>query len=170
LRQRAEDMEQKFALRRRGVHLLGQRPERDTAFLQLVYCREQMGQRPPETVELPDHQAIARLEERQRCRKAGTIIATPARAIFKQMPLIDPRGQQRVALQVHDLPIAIGRNPHVAGAAHGEPPPNFRSGSIPALQSSIHAGYSEEDRRETSADYLVFRVRSIRLSHKTIVF
>jgi hypothetical protein len=115
-------MEQKFALRRRGVHLLGQRPERDTAFPQLVYCREQMGQRPPETVELPDHQAIARLEERQRCRKAGTIIATPARAIFEQMPLIDPRGQQRVALQVHDLPIAIGRNPHVADEHRTEIP------------------------------------------------
>jgi len=81
-----------------------------------------MGQRSPETVELPDHQAIARLEECQRCRKAGTIIATPARAIFEQMPLIDPRGQQRVALQVHDLPIAIGRNPHVADEhAYGNP-------------------------------------------------
>jgi len=124
-------MEQKFALRRRGVHLLGQRPERDTAFLQLVYCREQMGQRPPETVELPDHQAIARLEERQRCRKAGTIIATAAGAIFEQMPLIDPRGQQRVALQVHDLPIAIGRNPHVADEHRTEIPVEAVSAHYP---------------------------------------
>ena len=55
-------------------------------------------------------------------RKAGTIIATSARAIFEQMPLIDPRGQQRVTLQVHDLPIAIGRNPHVADEhAYGNP-------------------------------------------------
>ena len=53
-----------------------------------------MGKRPPETVELPDHQAIARLEEGQRLRKAGTIVAAAAGAIFEQMPLIDARSQQ----------------------------------------------------------------------------
>src|SRR5215831_11326169 len=53
LRQRSKDMKQEFALRGGGVHLLGQRAERDPAFLQLVYRREQMRQRPPETVELP---------------------------------------------------------------------------------------------------------------------
>ena len=53
-----------------------------------------MGQRPPETVELPHHQAIARLEEGQRLSKAGAIVATAAGAIFEQLPLIDPRRQQ----------------------------------------------------------------------------
>ena len=47
LRQRSKDMKQEFALRGGGVHLLGQRAERDPAFLQLVYRREQMRQRPP---------------------------------------------------------------------------------------------------------------------------
>jgi hypothetical protein len=50
-----------------------------------------MGQRPPETVELPHHQAIARLEEGQRLSKAGAIVATAAGAIFEQLPLIDSR-------------------------------------------------------------------------------
>ncbi len=81
LRQRSEDMEEEFALRGGGVHLLGQRAECDAAILLLVYCREQMGQRSPETVELPHHKAIARLEEGQRLPKAGTIIAAAAGAI-----------------------------------------------------------------------------------------
>jgi len=107
-------MEQEFALRRRGVHLFGQRAERDAAILQLVHCREQMRQRPTETVELPDHKAIARLEESQCLRKAHAIVAAAAGAIFEQMPLIDPRRQQGIALQIHYLAIAIGRNAHVA--------------------------------------------------------
>ena len=49
-----------------------------------------MGQRPTETVELPDHQAIARLEKAQRLRKTSAIVAAAAGAIFEQMPLIDP--------------------------------------------------------------------------------
>ena len=83
LRQRAEDMEQEFALRGGGVHLFGQRAECDTAILQFVHCREQMGKRSPETGELPDHQAIAWLEEGQRFRKAGAIVAAAADAIFE---------------------------------------------------------------------------------------
>ena len=115
-------MEQEFALRGGGIHLLGERAECNPAFLQLVYRRKQMGQRSPKTVELPHHQAIARLEECQRRRKAGTIVAAAARAIFKQMPLIDPCGQQGVALQIQDLAIAVGRNAHVADEhAYGNP-------------------------------------------------
>jgi hypothetical protein len=30
------------------------------------------------------------------------------------MPLIDPRRQQAVALQIHHLAVAVGRNAHVA--------------------------------------------------------
>jgi len=86
-------MEQEFALRGGRVHPLGQRAECDAAILQLVNCRQQVGQRPPETVELPDHQAIARLEERERLRKAGTVVAAAAGTIFEQMTLIDPRRQ-----------------------------------------------------------------------------
>ena len=91
---RPEDMEQEFALRGGGVHLLGQRAERHTAFLEAVHCRQQVGQRSPETVEFPNHEAIARLEEGQSLGKAGTIVAAAAGAIFEQMPLVDPRRQQ----------------------------------------------------------------------------
>ena len=80
------------ALRGDGVHLFGQRAECNAAILQLVQCREQMRRQSRETVELPDHQAIARLEEGQRFRKAGTIVAAAAGAIFEQMPLIDSCG------------------------------------------------------------------------------
>jgi hypothetical protein len=47
LSQRPEDMKQKFTLRSGGIHLLGQRPERDPAFLEVVYSREQGGERSP---------------------------------------------------------------------------------------------------------------------------
>jgi hypothetical protein len=90
LRQCVEDMEQKFSLRGGGVHLLGQRAECDPAFFQLVYRCQQVGQRSSETVELPHHKAISRLEEGQRLRQAGTVVAAAAGAIFEQMPLIDP--------------------------------------------------------------------------------
>jgi hypothetical protein len=89
-------------------YLFGQRAEGNAAILQLVHCREQMRQRPPETVELSDHQAIARLEEGQRLRKVGTIVAAAADAIFEQMPLIDPRRQQGITLQIQDLVITVG--------------------------------------------------------------
>jgi hypothetical protein len=52
LRQRAEDMEQEFALWGGGIHLFGQRAECDPALFQLVHRREQMGERSPETVEM----------------------------------------------------------------------------------------------------------------------
>lgn len=108
LSQRPEDMKQKFTLRSGGIHLLGQRPERDPAFLEVVYSREQVGERSPETIELPHHKAITRLEERQRRGKACAIVAGAAGTIFKQVPLIDPCRQQGVALQVQDLAIAVG--------------------------------------------------------------
>jgi hypothetical protein len=107
-------MEQEFALWRGGVHLLGQRAERHPAFLQAIHCREQVRQRSPETVEFPHHETIARLEEGQSLCKAGTIVAAAAGAIFEQMPLIDPRRQQGIALQIHYLAIAIGRHAHIS--------------------------------------------------------
>jgi hypothetical protein len=90
-------MEQEFALRGGGVHLLGQRAECDAAVLQPVYRRQQMGQRSSEAIELPHHMAIARLQERQRLRKTATIVAAAAGAIFEQMPLVNSRCQQGVA-------------------------------------------------------------------------
>lgn len=43
LRQRAEDMEKKLTLGRRGVHLLGQRTEGDAALLEVGYRGKQVG-------------------------------------------------------------------------------------------------------------------------------
>ena len=59
LRQRAEDMEQKLTLRRRGVHLLGQRTERDAALLEVGYRGQEVRQRSAKPVQLPDHQTVA---------------------------------------------------------------------------------------------------------------
>ena len=56
--QGAEDMEQELALRRGGIHL-GQRTKRDPACLEIVHCAQQMRQRSAQTVQLPDHQAVA---------------------------------------------------------------------------------------------------------------
>jgi len=76
-------MEQEFTLRRRGVHLLGQRAEGDASFLEAGHRRQQVGQRPAETVELPNHQTIARLEEDQGLREAGAVAATATGTVFE---------------------------------------------------------------------------------------
>ena len=114
LRQRAEDMEQELALRRGGVHLLGERTERDAALLEVVHRGQQMRQRPAEPVQLPDHQAIAGPDEGQRLCQAGAVVAAAAGVILEQVPLIDPGGEKGVALQVQHLPVAVGRDAHVA--------------------------------------------------------
>ena len=76
-----------------------------------------MGQRPPETVELPHHQTIARLEERQRLRKARAIVVAAAGTIFKQVPLIDSLARigwsagAKLEGSMNDAPTAIERGP-----------------------------------------------------------
>ena len=60
LRQRPEDVEQQFALRRGGIDLLGERAERNAALLEARHRGQQMRQRSAEPIQLPDHQAIAR--------------------------------------------------------------------------------------------------------------
>ena len=106
-------MEQELALRRGGVHLLGQRPECDPALLQLVYRREQMGQRSAETVKLPDHQAIARLKESEAFARPGRSPRLPLARSSNRCRSSTPR-QQGIALQIHNLAVAVGRNAHVA--------------------------------------------------------
>ena len=63
LRERAEDVEQQFALRRRRVHRLGQRAERDAAPFEVVHHGQQVRQQPPEAVEFPDHETVAGTQE-----------------------------------------------------------------------------------------------------------
>ena len=46
--------------------------------------------------------------------QVGAVVAAAARPILEQMPLIDAGGEQGVALQVQHLPVAVGRDAHVA--------------------------------------------------------
>ena len=46
-------------------------------FFELPYRHQHMRQRSYEALELPDHQAIARLEEDQHLRKTGAIVGLP---------------------------------------------------------------------------------------------
>ena len=60
------------------------------------------------------HETIARFEESHSRGKAGTIVAAAAGAIFEQMPLVDPRRLQGIALQIHHLAITVSRNAHIS--------------------------------------------------------
>jgi hypothetical protein len=114
LRERPENVEQQLALRRGGIHLLGQRTKGDATLLQIGHRGQQMRQRSAEPVQLPDHQAVARSDESQRLGQPGTVTAASSRVILEQVALIDPGGEQRVTLQVHDLPVTAGGDAHVA--------------------------------------------------------
>jgi hypothetical protein len=92
LRQRAEDMEKKLTLGRRGVHLLGQRTECDAALLELSYCGEEVGQRSAKSVQLPDNQTVAGAYESKRLGQAGSVTATTTGSILKQVTLVDTGG------------------------------------------------------------------------------
>jgi hypothetical protein len=89
LRQRPEDVKQELALRGRGVHLFGKRTEGDAACFQIGHCREEMGERSAEPIQLPDDQAIARPDESQRFGQSRPISTAAAGPILEQMPLVD---------------------------------------------------------------------------------
>jgi hypothetical protein len=74
LRQSAENVEQQLALRCGGVDLLGERPERDTTFLEIRNRGQQMWQGSAEPIQLPDHQAIASAGEGKRLSQAGAAV------------------------------------------------------------------------------------------------
>jgi len=114
LRERAKNVEQEFALRCGGVHLLGQRPKSDTSLFEVSHSGEKMRQRSAKPIEFPDDEAIACLDESQRLGQASTIAAASSDPIFEQMALINPGAQKSVTLQVHHLTIAGRRDTHVA--------------------------------------------------------
>ena len=66
-----------------------------------------MRQRPAKPVQLPNHQAVVRSQERQRFRKAGAIAPAAAGMILKQVALIHAGSQERIALKIQHLPIAV---------------------------------------------------------------
>ena len=107
-------MEQQLTLRRGGVDLLGERPERDTALPEVRHRGQQVWQGSAKPVQLPDHQTVAGADEGERLAQASTIAATAAGPVFEKATFIDAGGKQRITLQVQHLPVAVGRDPHVA--------------------------------------------------------
>ena len=69
---------------------------------------QQMRQRTPQPVQLPDHQDVAGTDKGQRLRQSWAVILGAGGMIFKYMPTIDSRRDERVALQVGSLAIRIG--------------------------------------------------------------
>src|ERR1019366_4644803 len=59
LSERPKNVEQKLALWRGGIHLLGQRTKGDTALPEIGYRGEEMWQGSAEPIQLPNDQAIA---------------------------------------------------------------------------------------------------------------
>jgi hypothetical protein len=113
-RRRAKNLEQKFPLRRGGVHLLGQGTKGDAPLFEIGNRAQQMRQRSAKPVQLPDHQAITRSNEGKRASQTLAIAATTAGPVFEKMTLIDAGGEESVTLQVQDLAVGIVRDPHVA--------------------------------------------------------
>jgi hypothetical protein len=83
LRECPDDVKQQLALRHGGVDLFGERAESETALLQIRYRGQQMRQGSAEPIQLPDHQAIAGADERQRLAQAGAVATTAARAVLE---------------------------------------------------------------------------------------
>ena len=73
-----------------------------------------MRQRSAKPVQLPDHQAIARSQKRQRFCEAGAIDPTATGLVIEQVALIYTGGQQRIALKIQHLPITVAGDAHVA--------------------------------------------------------
>jgi hypothetical protein len=75
--ERTKHVEQQLAGRLGGVHAFRQRTERDLLFLERVDDGQQMGERSPEAIQLPDNQDIASLHKVQRFGQTGTVILGP---------------------------------------------------------------------------------------------
>jgi hypothetical protein len=73
-----------------------------------------MRQRSPQSVQFPDNQAVAGLDESERLGQTRSISTAAADPIFKQVTLIDTGSDEGVTLQVQHLAVAIRRDAHVA--------------------------------------------------------
>jgi len=89
LGERPEHVEQELALWRGRVHLLGQRPERDAAGLEVADRGEKVRQRPAEPIQLPDDQAIAGMQEGQCFGQASPVAAAAAGLVLEQVTPVD---------------------------------------------------------------------------------
>jgi hypothetical protein len=108
LGERAKDVEQELAVRRRGVHLLGQRAERDTLGLEVLDDADQVRKGPAEAVELPHHQDVAGVQELQAGFQPWPIIARARGLVLVKVPLVDAGGDQRIVLQIDRLAFVGG--------------------------------------------------------------
>ena len=114
LREGAEYLEQEFPLWGGGVHLFCQRAKGDAPLFEVSHGRQEMRKRSAKPIQLPNHQTVTRPNESKGAGQAGAIAAAPADPIFEEVALIDASGDERVPLQVQDLPVGVGRDPHVA--------------------------------------------------------
>jgi hypothetical protein len=73
-----------------------------------------MRQRSTQPIELPDNKDVARVDERQHLDQPRSIVLGAGGVIFEQVPAVNARGQQRVALEIRGLSIRLGRDAHVA--------------------------------------------------------
>ncbi|KWW73477.1 hypothetical protein AWN61_05430 [Enterococcus faecium] len=95
-------------MRRGRIHLLGQRPERDAARLQIGDDRQQVRQRASEPVELPHDQCVARVQIVEAGFQAWSVVARAGCLVGMEMPMIDPGCDERVPLEIDRLAV-IGR-------------------------------------------------------------
>jgi hypothetical protein len=98
LGERSENTEEEFAMRRSRVHLLGERAERDVSVPQAGDDRQQMRKRSAETIEFPDHQAVAWAHKIERAGEPGTIVPRATGLVLEQVSLVDTGSKQRVTL------------------------------------------------------------------------
>jgi hypothetical protein len=73
-----------------------------------------MRKRSAKPVQLPNYQTVTGLNESKGTGQTGAIAAAPTGPIFEEVALINAGGDERVALQVKDLPVDVGRDPHAA--------------------------------------------------------
>ena len=85
-------------MRRSRVHLLGERAERDVSVPQAGDDRQQMRKRSAETIEFPDHQAVAWAHKIERAGEPGTMVARATGLVLEQVSLVDTGSKQRVTL------------------------------------------------------------------------
>src|SRR3954470_14075104 len=89
-----------YALSAYSVDRLGQRAEGHLAGLQLLDDPDQVRERAPQPVQLPDDQDVAAAQIGEARLEAGTVVASAGCAVLVQVPLVDAGGEQGVPLQV----------------------------------------------------------------------
>src|SRR3546814_11820223 len=85
-------------MRRGGIHLFGQRPEGDAAFLEVGDDRQQVRQRAAEPIELPDNQRVAGVNVVEAGFQAGAIVARTGSLVDRKSVVLGKSASVRVDL------------------------------------------------------------------------